>query len=59
MKGGGGEGGQKMSVFVHAQGIKTVHAGGALCVEMGFTRTFLRNQDATLKLKSELIPIKV
>ena len=22
-----GEGGQKMSVFVHAQGIKTVHAG--------------------------------
>ena len=23
-----GEGGQKMSVFVHAQGIKTVHAGG-------------------------------
>ena len=25
MKGGGG---QKMSVFVHAQGIKTVHAGG-------------------------------
>ena len=25
MKGGGG---QKLSVFVHAQGIKTVHAGG-------------------------------
>ena len=25
MKGGGG---QKKSVFVHAQGIKTVHAGG-------------------------------
>ena len=25
----GGEGGQKMSVFVHAQGIKTVHAGGS------------------------------
>ena len=25
MRGGGG---QKMSVFVHAQGIKTVHAGG-------------------------------
>ena len=24
----GVEGGQKMSVFVHAQGIKTVHAGG-------------------------------
>ena len=23
-----GGGGQKMSVFVHAQGIKTVHAGG-------------------------------
>ena len=25
MRGGGG---QKMSVFVHAQGIKTIHAGG-------------------------------
>ena len=25
MRGGGG---QKMSVFVHVQGIKTVHAGG-------------------------------
>ena len=24
---------------------------GALCVEMGFTQTFPRNQDATLKLK--------
>ena len=23
-----GAGGQKMSVFVHAQGMKTVHAGG-------------------------------
>ena len=28
MRGGGG---QKMSVFVHAQSIKTVHAGGAQC----------------------------
>ena len=27
MRGGGG---QKMSVFVHAQGIKTVHAGGGV-----------------------------
>ena len=26
--------------------------GGALCVEMGFTWTFPRNQDATVKLKS-------
>ena len=26
----GGEGGQKMFVFVHAQGIKTVHAGGGV-----------------------------
>ena len=25
--GGPGEGGQKMSVFVHAKGIKTVHTG--------------------------------
>ena len=29
-----------------------------LCVEMGFTWTFHRNQDATVKLKSELISIK-
>ena len=39
-----------------------VHEGGggegALCVEMGFTRTFPRNQDATVKLKSELVSIK-
>ena len=33
--------------------------GGALCVEMGFTWTFPKNQDATVKLKSELISIKV
>ena len=33
--------------------------GGALCVEMGFTWTFpSRNQNATVKLKSELISIK-
>ena len=32
--------------------------GGALCVEIGFTWTILRNQDATVKLKSELISIK-
>ena len=30
----------------------------ALCVEMGFTWTFPRNQDATVKLRSELISIK-
>ena len=29
-----------------------------LCVKMGFTWTFPRNQDATVKLKSELISIK-
>ena len=29
-----------------------------LCVEMGFTWTFPRNQDATVKLKSKLIFIK-
>ena len=32
--------------------------GGALCVEMGFTSTFPRYQDAKVKLKSELISIK-
>ena len=31
MRGGGG--GQKMSVFVHAQGIKTVHAGGGWVIK--------------------------
>ena len=29
-----------------------------LCFEWSFTRTFPRNQDATVKLKSELISIK-
>ena len=29
-----------------------------LCVEMGFTWTYPRNQDATVKLKSELISFK-
>ena len=37
---------------------KGVNGGGALCVEMGFTWKFPRNQDATVKLKSELISIK-
>ena len=32
--------------------------GGALCVEMGFTWTFPRNQEGTVKLKSEIICIK-
>ena len=31
---------------------------GALCVEMGFTWTFPRNQDATVKSKSDFISIK-
>ena len=39
------------------QGRRT-QARGALCVEMGFTWTFPRNQDVTVKLKSELISIK-
>ena len=33
-------------------------ARGALCVEMGFTWTSQRNQDATMNLKSEIISIK-
>ena len=38
MRGGGG---QKMSVFVHAQGIKTVHTGGgAHCTEIDFALSF-------------------
>ena len=35
-----------------------VGSAGAMCVEMGFMWTFLRNQDASVKLKSELISIK-
>ena len=31
----------------------------ALCVEMGFTWTFSWDQDATVKLKSEIISIKI
>ena len=31
----------KIVIFVHSWGV------GALCVEMGFTRTFPRNQNAT------------
>ena len=34
------------------------HPPTPLCVEMGFTWTFPRNQDAKVKLKSELIFIK-
>ena len=32
---------------------------GALCVEMGFRWTFPGNQDSTVKIKSELISIKL
>ena len=32
--------------------------GGGLCVEIGFTQTFPRNQDVSVKLKFELIFIK-
>ena len=39
-----------MSVFVHVQGIKTVHTGEkALCSEWGFTWTFPGNQDVAVK----------
>ena len=34
------------------------YLGVALCVEMGFMWTFPSNQDATVKIKSELISIK-
>ena len=47
-----GEGG------MHGRAGGTGGQGGALCVEMGFTWTFPRNQDAKVKLKSELISIK-
>ena len=39
-------------------GFKSLLIPPTLCVEMGFTWTFPRNQDATVKLKSELISIK-
>ena len=37
---------------------KTGEGMGALCFEMVLTRTFPWNQDATVKLKTELISIK-
>ena len=49
---------QVPSLPSRAVGTGGVKGGGALCVEMGFTWTFPRNQDATVKLKSELISIK-
>ena len=42
----------------HTRAVRSSEDTGALCVEMGFTRTFPRNQDATVKLKFELISIK-
>ena len=46
------EGVSKKSTLVHPG------RGGALCVEICFIQTFPRNQDVTVKLKSELIFIK-
>ena len=39
-------------------GDNSIYLEVALCVEMVFTWTFPRNQDAKVKLKSELISIK-
>ena len=35
--------------------MSTNYGGGLLCVGMGFTRTFLENQDAKMEVKSEVI----
>ena len=51
-------GGEICAHFQYIHHIVPNEGGGALCVEMGFTWTFPRNQDATVKLKSELISIK-
>ena len=45
MRGGGG---QKMSVFVHAQGIKTVHTGGG---GQKMAKVFPRSCRMTLRAK--------
>ena len=45
-----------MGVTEPLEGLKM--GGGVLCFEWGFMRTFPRNQDVTVKLKSELIFIK-
>ena len=46
------------AIFVSAVGAGAWGVAEARCVEMGFTWTFPRNQDATVKLESELISIK-
>ena len=50
--------GLKPTDFMQQKDNKEGGGGGALCVKMDFTWTFPRNQDATVKLKSELISIK-
>ena len=47
-----------MSVFVNAQGIKTVHAGGHCALNGVLRGHFPGNQDGAVNLKSELIFIK-
>ena len=42
----------------HTRAVGSSEDTGALCVEMGCTRTFARNQAVTVKLKSVLISIK-
>ena len=46
------------SILPKSEGAYVRPPAPPLCVEMGFTRTFPRNQDAKVKLKSELISIK-
>ena len=48
----------KSVIFYHDLGRGRLPPPHTLCVEMGFTWTFPRNQDATVKLKSEFVSIK-
>ena len=59
MRGGGGGEKNLHNIQVGSSHMLTFDdKGGPLCVEMVFSWTFPRNQDATVKLKFEFISIK-
>ena len=49
---------QRLLLFCQNLGARRTPFPPPLCVEMGLTWTFPRNQDAKVKLKSELISVK-
>ena len=45
----------KLSGDISIKEVGIIYPPPSLCVEIGFTRTFPKNQDVSVKLKSELI----